>query len=298
MTIMRTGQKITNMFKQVNIIKTTGVLFLLIGIGLAFLYIYPADWFFTKFIHETYANFSAEFISIAITILLINYLYDLKENLNVKRRLIRELASEEKGISSNALLELKEKGWLQDGSLKNIKLTNTNLSNQDLTGADLEGVFLDNADLTNAILKNVNLNNASLCKTILSNANLECASLNNSIIHSAQFYEAKLNKIEAINVDFMNSNMRLAQLSDCKFDDCKFEDVDFELSNLTDSKFKECNLLRVNLHSTNIKGAVFERCDLNSIRNWRELVKRSTESFLAPSNPPVDFLTFKKDQDE
>ena len=150
------------MFQSKHIIRNTGILFLIIGFLLSGFYFYPPELKFYNFISQFYANFSAEFISIAITILLINYLYEIKEKQNLKRRLIRELGSEERAISSNALVEIREKGWLTDGSLKNANLLNCNLSNQDLTGADLENAKLNNAELSNTTLKNVNFSKANL----------------------------------------------------------------------------------------------------------------------------------------
>lgn len=297
LSTFKTNQKIIlkqkeYMFKSWTIIKTTGVLFLLGGIGLIFLHFYPHNWYFNKIISEVYANFSAEFISIAITILLINYLYDSKEKQNLKKRLIRDLGSEERSTCSNALLELKENGWLTDGTLKNAKLSNANLMNLDLSGADLEGVNLDNAELSNAILKNVNLKNARLCKTILSNANLSNSNLTDAILQGAQLYETKLNQINIENADFVNANLRLTQMSECVFNNCKFEYVDFELSNLSSSKFTSCNMSRANFQSSNIKDASFVRCDINSIVNWKGLENRNSDSFLGSVNPPDDFINF------
>jgi uncharacterized protein YjbI with pentapeptide repeats len=132
----------------------------------------------------------------------------------------------------------------------------------------------------------------------LSNSNFEGALIDNSIMHDIQFYETKLNKIEAKEVDFMNSNFKLAQMIECKFTNCKFEDVDLELSNLSESEIKECDFLRANFQSTNIKGANFERCDINSIKNWDQIINRDKDSFGAPKNPPSDFLNFNIDIDE
>jgi len=90
----------------------------------------------------------------------------------------------------------------------------------------------------------------------------------------------------------MNSNMEFGEMNDCHFKDCKFEDVNLKLANLSRSTFTNCNLLRVDMNSANIKNAKFERCDLNSLKNWSEMINRSSESFLAPLNPPQNFITF------
>ncbi len=280
-----------NMFKKIDKIKIIGYVFLITGFLLVFLHKYPKDKPFNVLINNLYANFSAEFISIAITILLINYLYELKETKNLKSRLIRELGSEEKGLSSRALKELRENGWLQDGTLKNVDLQNANLSNLDLSDANLEGVNLKDANLNGAKLIRVNLNKANLTQAKLVRSNLENCKLNETIMHRVNLSEGILNRIEVVNIDFMNSNLELIEMTDSKLVDCKFEDVTLKLTNLSRTKFINCNFLRADVHSSNIKESVFERCNISDLQNWSFFENRTSNSFLAPTAAPNDFMS-------
>ena len=123
-------------------IRNVGIISLIIGLVLLFFAFYPENYFLGKFIHNIYASLSCEFTSIAITILLINYLYDKKAEDSNKKRLLRELGSEDKGFTSRALKEIKELGYLTDGTLNGLDLTNANLAGLDFTGADLKNVVV------------------------------------------------------------------------------------------------------------------------------------------------------------
>lgn len=277
--------------QNIDRIKLIGFIFLLLGISLVFLHKYPKDKPFNVLINDLYGNFCAEFISISITILLIDYLYELKETKSLKSRLIRELGSEEKGLSSRALKELRENGWLQDGTLKNVDLQNANLSNLDLTDANLEGVNLKDANLNGAKLTRVNLNKANLTQAKLVRSNLENSKLNETIMHRVNLSEGILNRIEVTNVDFMTSNLELIEMTDSKLTDCKFEDVILKLTNLSRTHFINCNFLRADVHTSNIKESVFERCNISDIQNWSYFENRTNSSFLAPTDAPNNFMS-------
>lgn len=278
------------MLKNVSPVKVIGLLFLIAGIGLAFFHLHPAKARFHDFINAFYANFSAEFISIAVTILLIDYLYEVKELKNLKKRLVRELGNEQKGISSRALQELRENGWLSDGSLANADFRNANLSGLDFTGADLRNVNLTSADLDRAIFKDANLSNADLSNAKLRAVNMENCNLNNAKLHRANMYEAILNKVKTTGTDFMNVNLELAEIVEAIFTTCKFDDVNLKLTNLARSKFIDSNFLRADFESCTVKQASFERCDIQNIKNWENILDRNPNSFSSPRNEPQDFF--------
>jgi len=285
------------MLKRIDTIKAIGIFFLVTGLGLVFFHKYPSDWPFNKLIENFYANFSAEFISISLTILLINYLYEVKEKRSLKIRLIRELGSEEKGLTARAVKELRENNWLSDGSLKGANLINANLSKLDLSGADLTEVNLEFADISNANLKKVTLKNAKLKNAKLLNSDLSEANLEGSILHSTSFYKSVLSRSNFTNADLIGSNFELAELMDCTFENSKLEDSNLKLASLARSKFKECNLMRVDIHSADLKDATLERCNIHSLQNWKDMVNCTEETFLAPINPPQGFIeNFKNNE--
>lgn len=287
---MNMSEKLVSKLKSIDRVKILGIIILIIGLSFIFLHKYPKDWPCNVLISNFYANFSAEFISIAITILLIDHLYEVKEKKNLKSRLIRELGSEENGLTSRALKELKENGWLENGTLTNADLKKANLTDLDLSGANLEGSDLSFADLSKSNLTNANLKNCNLSETKFRNSVLENCQLDNAKAHKAIFYEATLHKITACNTDFLAANMGLVLLTNAKIENSKFDGANFELTTLSKSKFVNCELSQVNFESSNVKDATFERCNLLDIKNWNNMINKSESTFLSPKNAPHGFL--------
>lgn len=277
------------MKKKPNPIFIVGTIFLVLGIVLVFLHKYPDSWRFSSLIKEYYANLSCELISIAITILLIDYLYERKEKENNKKRLIRELGSEDKGFTSRALKEIKELGYLNDGTLKGVDLSQANLSGLDFTDANLENINFTQALLNGTILKNSNLNGAIMNDAELRGANLENCTLSNTQMKKSNLYGAILNKARITNSDLMNSNLEICELMDVVISDSKLEDVILRLSNLTRIKVVNCHLLRADVKSINAKNAKFERCDLKDLQGWDIILESDSAEFLACFNIPQGF---------
>lgn len=116
--------------------------------------------------------------------------------------LVRKLRSSDNKRVLQAIEELRVRGWLHDGSLKNIPfchaqmqyadLLGANLTNVDLHQAHLEHTDLSQADLTGARLSRVNLQSANLSQTVLVNADLFKADLQNARnLTSEQLSQAK-----------------------------------------------------------------------------------------------------------
>ena len=116
--------------------------------------------------------------------------------------LVRKLRSSDNKRVLQAIEELRVRGWLHDGSLKNIPfchaqmqdadLLGANLTNVDLHQAHLEHADLSQADLTGARLSRANLQSANLSQTILANADLFKADLQNTLnLTDEQLAEAK-----------------------------------------------------------------------------------------------------------
>jgi uncharacterized protein YjbI with pentapeptide repeats len=272
-----------------NPISVVGIIFLVLGLSLVFLCNYPDSWLFSLIIKEYYANLSCELLSIAITILLIDYLYDRKEKESNKKRLLRELGSEDRGFTSRALKEIKELGYLVDGTLKGIDLSKANLSGLDFTGADLEKIDFSKASLNGTILKDTNLNGAIFYDAELRGANLENSTLFNTQLKKCNLYGAILNKAQFVNADLMNSNLEICELIDVVITDSKLEDAVLRLSNLTRIKIINCNLLRTDIKSINAKNAKFERCDLMDLQGWDIILEIDSAEFLACFNIPQGF---------
>ena len=274
-------------------IKTTGVIILILGVGLGFLYLYPPTWWLGGVINSFYTNLSTELISIAITILLINYLYEKKEEKNTKRRLIRELGSEDKGFSSRAVKELCEKKWLYDGSVNGCDLSNANLSGLNLSKAKLKNVNLTDANLTGTIFKDADLSGAIIKDALLVNANLAKCKLEGVKMINCNLYKANLNGVVVNNnADLMNSNFELAEFIDAEISDTRMEDAHLNYAQFVRVKVTNTNFLRADFLNLNIDNAIFERCDFNSLKNWKETMNYSSAKFQGIINPPDNCIEF------
>jgi hypothetical protein len=157
-----------------------GIFLLLISILIGFLNLYPENWEFADVIKDYYANVSTELIGIAITVLLIDALYEYRQNLQLKEQLIREMRSPDNGIALRAVEELRAHKWLFDGSLKGASLRKANLA-----GCNMKEAKLDGADFTGANLKNASFREASMELVTLSGANLEGAFLRGAKLYQA-----------------------------------------------------------------------------------------------------------------
>jgi hypothetical protein len=133
---------------------------------------------------DFYAGISTDLASIAITILIIDYISEKRADEQLKAQLIREMAGSNNGIALRAINELRARGWLQDGSLRGKIFDGVNWQGADLNDADLQGATFLNANISYA-----NLNHTDLRKSTLINVNL----------YSTNFYEANLEGVNSID---------------------------------------------------------------------------------------------------
>ena len=114
-----------------------------------------------------------------------------------KAQLIRQMGSKYRDVTEMAVIELRHKGWLEDGSL-----SGTQLIEADLSGANLLGVNLSEANLRGANLSEARLMEANLGGADLTAANLSGASL----------LAVNLSRAELWGVDLSNTNLQRADL--------------------------------------------------------------------------------------
>lgn len=147
--------------------------FALLVVGLAILilgyrYQHPKGLSWSALTSDLYANVGVDFVSIAITVLGIDALNQRREARMEKRRLIREMGSRDNGIALRAVQELREYGYLSDGSLHSVWLMRANLEGAELYSADIRGAALHSANLRGAELIGANLSCCSkmVCCTL------------------------------------------------------------------------------------------------------------------------------------
>ncbi|MCB0064731.1 MAG: pentapeptide repeat-containing protein, partial [Caldilineaceae bacterium] len=175
-----------------------GVFLLLIAIPggiLNYLLAHPRDGDWLGLIEDFYANLSWELTGIAVTILIIDRLYQRAEMKRDQAQLLRQLHSHDHMIVLQALDLLRINGWLEDGLLVNLNLADTDLHQANLRHADLRHAVLRNTNLCDADLRDANLAHADL-----QDANLEGALLNGATIGQANLHGAKLAGAQLYNV--------------------------------------------------------------------------------------------------
>ena len=148
-------------------------------------------------IGDFYANVSVDCLSIAFAILVIDRLNERRAEEDLKAQLIREMGSPDNGIALRAIKELRARGWIEDGSLRNARLSLANLEGAELEDVDLSGASLcetnmQRADLKSANLKGANLARANLQNAVLTNANLQDSSLSGALLRSANLSASNL----------------------------------------------------------------------------------------------------------
>jgi hypothetical protein len=142
--------------------------------------------------------------------------------------LLKQVRNGTNAEAVRAVDEMRERGWLTDGSLQGTYLTGitlydgtltgsqlaeanlsrANLSGVNLTQADLSGANLDSADLRGAILKGANLNGASLKRANLIDTDFTEASLD--WVDFSDGYMGYTNLTNAICVGNIWSNVNLS----------------------------------------------------------------------------------------
>ena len=130
-----------------------------------------------------------------------------------KADLIMQLGSSEREVSTAAADELRQRGWLFDGSLQGAKLWGANLQEVDLWGADLQGAKLVMANLQGAKLAMANLRGAILWGTDLQGANLWGANLQEANLAMANLQEAILRSADPQGANLWGAELRDVNLT-------------------------------------------------------------------------------------
>ncbi len=205
-----------NSFKAAAFIGLLGILILVSG------YISQHGLVLDYIISDFYANFGEGFLGIGITVLVIDYLNMRRDEVDLKKQLIRDFGSTNNMFAQRAIRELRANGkgkggWLTDGTLHGAillgadltecSLESSSLCDVDLTGAVLSRAFLADAKLKNAKLRFANLTEANLEDAKLTGADLSGACLRGSIICGADLSDADLSDAILDNIKFDNKTI-------------------------------------------------------------------------------------------
>jgi len=167
-----------------------GVFLLLLAVPggvLNYLLNHPKGGNWIGLVEEFYANLSWELTGIAVTILLIDRIYQRAEMKREQSQLLRQLHSHNANIVLQALDLLRINGWLEEGILVNMNLADTDLRRANLRHADMRQIVLRRVDLRDADLRDADLTGADL-----QHADLRGAQLNGSTLRDANLANTKL----------------------------------------------------------------------------------------------------------
>ncbi len=177
---------------------------------------------FVIWISDFYSNFGTEFISIAITVLILDKLskqqQEKLEEERHKKGLLNKVRSQINNQAKLALEQLATIGLLFNGELEHADFSHSNLhqarfiSYYKLGGAKLRGVNFRGARLTEAWLNDADLENASLRyaklqKSHLFNTVLQKADLQYSDFRGAYFFGADLRNVSGNNINIEDANI-------------------------------------------------------------------------------------------
>jgi hypothetical protein len=170
-----------------------------------------------------------EFVSMAIGVLIIDWANSAAQQARQKETLLNRLRSHAASTASDALDELRELGWLYDGTLRGEDLSRANLQGADLRTTvtvidELETGQIVRENVPPA-LGNADLRYARLKDAILVGANLSAAGLQSANLNGAQLEGAHLEKSILRNADCASADLRGVSLEACDMEGANLKDA-------------------------------------------------------------------------
>ncbi len=177
----------------------------------------------------------AEFISIALAVLVLEELARYRNHLVYRQATILQMASRSNEFALDAARIVVQEEWHKRDYLKEIDLTGACLQRSNLEDANLEWAqaweaHFEEADLTNVCLDRADLKNA-------------------------HFEGGHLWEIHFREADLSGANFKGAKLPNADFQKAILHDVHFEGADLRDAYLDEVNMKNVHLEGANIQGA-------------------------------------------
>ncbi|MCE7980375.1 MAG: pentapeptide repeat-containing protein [Caldilinea sp. CFX5] len=213
-------------------VKLFGFVVLHLGIFVAIVGYNYQGTFLKGFIDTFYANLVTELISIAITVLVIDYIFELRNDEREKERILRQMASHSNDFSRDAVRLIREKSWIRDGSLNDRNFSYANLEKAllhqgvlnrvDLSGANLRNALLLDTSLIGANLHRANLQEADLTGANLHGANLKSVNLSQTIVYGTVFDKANLSLADIYDLDLSRSSLEGVNLNSARYENVKW----------------------------------------------------------------------------
>jgi hypothetical protein len=214
------GETMRKKLKALSCIQKVGILFLVtaaLTLLVGYLNQHGSLWLGSltgNLLRDYYANVSAELASIAITVLIIDKLYEQRETEQEKRDLILQMGSPDNAFAVEAVRRLRIRGWLtdlQEASLSGADLTRANLKRIDLHKANLSGANLEGADLSEANLSEANLIAVNLEGAHITGADLAGANLSGANLYAVDLSDVNLSGVNLEGATVDNEQLALAK---------------------------------------------------------------------------------------
>lgn len=224
-------------------------------------------------------NLLPEAVSILVIVTVIELLNRRRDKRNVikqlQEQLVRDASSIVNDTATNAVHQLKKRGWLrgdksllagaglwqanlQGANLYETNLDKAKLGQANLQGANLEGASLQRTNLLSANLQRANLSVANLQNVTLWQANLQGAALIDSDLQRAQLGRADLRGAHLIDANLQGANLRGADLQDVDLTGANLQEVNLEGTNLRYARLEGANLEGASLKFADLRGANFQ----------------------------------------
>lgn len=168
---------------------------------------------------------------------------------NIKRirqsreELINQVANSPNPAALEAMATLKEKLYLQDGTMNGADLTGARLQNVRLARANLEQVTLSGADLTGCYLGATNLKAADLTGAKLADSNLREVILPGANLRDADVRGSHMATANLREADLRGADLREANLWGAYLYGANLTGADMSGANLQNIRFDEQTIL-------------------------------------------------------
>lgn len=190
-----------DLFKNVErLAYTLMVLAVVLGIAgfMVKTFCYNSIW--TGLVSDFYANVVTDLLSIGFGILVINKLYQRRNDEREKKMLVSQMGSPLNVLAVDAARIIRDRGWHKE--LDGISLWKANLE-----GAELYQFNLMGANLVYANLKDANLNAAILDEAMLDDANLEGAHLHKTFLRNTTIRVVKPDRLILKDAKFRGADL-------------------------------------------------------------------------------------------
>ena len=198
---------------------------------------------------QIYRDIHAEMISIGITVLILGNFDQYLRIKSEKKSLILQMGSPNREFAIEAVRQLRQRGWLKDGTTMGAYLVGANLEDADLFIAHLEfadlskahlaGAFLEGADLAGAYLEGADLAgavliDAHLAGAYLVGANLEDAALSMAHLAWADLTGANLKRANLGEADLAGAHLKGADLAGAYLGEANLAGADLHVATYSD----------------------------------------------------------------